>query len=272
MVNQGGNVKNHYTIRFALIVAFGCLNIASAEIIWPADEAWTALRRGSDFYDDVEGDKDPASIDLIGTKTTYSAGFWAYVDGGYSNALSLAAAFMVRMRMGGESGNYVWQALLDTDGDASSVEWIFQLVQSGSGDGVILVKTAVGGPTLNDVNIGSNTAVWTGDIPTFSRWTPISGSTHYHVDIAVPWTTFESITGVSDLNDIRMVLSSSTTHAGINKDAPLGASLSDQVSNVLSDNIPEPAVASLLIGAGACVIFWRRIFTAPPPQQEESQP
>ncbi len=233
--------------------------MAGADVIWPSDGDWVPLTKDAGFYYDEEGDQNPAQVDLIGTTDTYSAGYWDFVENGNIGGGITNDVFMLRMRVGGNGGNYVWQSHLDTDNDSSNVEWIFQLVQSGSNDGVMLIKTAVGGPTLNDVDIGSNTADWAGNLALYSRWSPISGSTHYHVDFAIPWTEFTSITGVSDIEQIRVVLSTSTTHANvINGDAPLGVNLAEQVSNVLSDNIPEPTVASLLLGAGGGLIFYRR--------------
>lgn len=256
----------------ALMIAgiLGLSGTVTADMVWPADEDWIALKQGADYYYDAEGDQSPSAVDLIGTTDTYSAGYWALAHDGYNNGLSLEDAFMFRMRVGGESGKFVWQAHLDTDGDASNVEWIFQLVQSGSNDRVILIKTAVGGTTLSDVDTGSNIAAWTGDIATFSRWTAITNSTHHYVDFAIPWNTFTAITGVSDLHDIRALISTSTTHSGINKDAPLGNVLTEQISNVLSESIPEPAVASLLVCAGGGIIFYRRLFSGRTQTEEES--
>ena len=151
---------------------------------------------------------------------------------------------------------------LDTNGDASNVEWILQLVQSGppSGQGVELIQTATGGPTLGDIDIGSNTSAWLGDESVYSLWTAIPASSDYHVDIAVPWDTFTSVTGVTELDQLRAVLSTSPAHQSIGGDTPLGADLTEQVSNVISDTIPEPAVASLLLGSGFGFLVFRRIF------------
>jgi len=247
-------------IRCVLLIATWVLP-TRADIIWPSENDWRALRIGTGYYYDTEGDTNPSPIDLIGTTDTYSAGYWAYAINGYVNGPSLEDAFMLRMRVGGPSGNYVWQALLDTDGDATNVEWILELVQSGSGSGVALVQTAVGGSTIGAIDIGSNPRAWSGSLAEFSRWSAISDSTHYHVDFSIPWSDFSLITGITDPGQMRIVLSTSTTHANvINGDSPLGGSLGEQVSNILSENIPEPAVASLLIGAGTGIIICRRIF------------
>ena len=220
------------------------------------------MMRGTDFYYDPAGDKSPSAIDLIGTTDTYSAGYWALIEDGHVSGGVTNDAFMFRLRVGGESGKFVWQTHLDTDGDASNVEWILQLVQSGkpAEQGVELIQTAVGGTTLSDVDIGSNTSAWLGDTSLYSRWTAAPDSADFHVDIAVPWNTFTAITSVTEVEEIRAVLSTSTSHSGIGGDAPLGASLSDQISNVLSDTIPEPAVASLLLGSGFGFLVFRRIF------------
>lgn len=248
----------------ALILGTACF--AKADVIWPADADWTALMVGTDMYHDAVGDQHPGSIDLIGTTDSFSAGFWAFVENGDLVNGVASDVFMFRMRVGGESGNYVWQAHLDTDGDASNIEWIFQLVQSGSpkSRGVELIKTAIDGTTLADIDIGGNTSSWLGDLSLYSRWSPIEGSADFHVDFAIPWSEFKAITGVEEIEEIRTVLSTSTTHSGINKDAPLGASLTDQISNVLSESIPEPAVVTLLLGSAGGLLAFRRIFKYDP--------
>jgi len=237
---------------------------ATGSIIWPDDAEWVALRLGNDLYFDARNDKTPSSIDLVGTGDTYAAGFWTRINDGYVNGSVMddALAFRVRLAASGQNKNYTWQVLLETDGDASDIEWMLQLAQSGkpSAHGVELIQTATGGPTMNDIDIGSNSYAWLGDLNLYSRWSAISDSTDYYVDIAVPWTTFTAITGVTELEQLRAVLSTSTTHAGLKGDAPLGTLLTDQISNVLSDNIPEPAVVSLLLSSGIGFLAFRRLF------------
>ncbi len=255
------NTKSWRNLLLACSLAL--LSTASmADLYWPEEGDWIPLMQGAGFYSDDRGDQNPASVDLIGTTNIYSAGYWAHVQDGHDANGTLDDLFLLRLRMGGEGGNYVWQAHLDTDGDASNVEWIYQLVQSGNPEdyGVMLVKTSVGGATLQDVDIGGNTTAWKGDAAVYARWSQVFGTGDYHIDLAIPWSEFRSATGVSEINQIRIVLSTSTSHSSITKDAPIGASLTEQISNVLSENIPEPAVATLMIAAGGGLIAFRRLF------------
>jgi hypothetical protein len=266
-------MKTNWKVAGVAALVLVChAHIAPADIVWPAaDTDWTALTIGTDNYFDDLGDQNPSSVDLIGTTDSFSAGYWALVENGHISGGTTNDAFMFRMRVGGESGNYVWQTHLDTDGNASNVEWIFQLVQSGNpGDqGVELIQTAVGGTTLADIDTGSNTASWLGELNLYSRWSAVpGGGTDFYVDFAIPWSTLTNITGVTEVNDIRAVLSTSTTHSGINKDAPLNSDLSLLVSNALSESIPEPAVVTLLLGAGGGMLFYRRIFKKQPDDDE----
>lgn len=256
-----------YSIKHLLVTVFlvGLGLPTMADIIWPADGAWNPVYKGSDYYYDAAGDVTGGGnpqLDLIGTTNTYSAGYWAVVNGGYTGTGS--DAFIMRMRLGGDgsSSPNAWIALLDTDGDTSDVEWALEVVQSGGTDNVRLVQAIVGGPTIGEVTL-TNSPVWSGNIPEFSRWTAIPSTTptQYHLDFAVPMDAFLASTGLADLHDTRVVLGTSTTHTGFNNgDFPLGALFSEQVSNVLSENVPEPAVVTLIIGAGFGMLVSRRLF------------
>ena len=236
-----------------------------ADIIWPSDNDWNPVWVGTQYYYDDLGDQNPESVDLIGSGAN-SAGYWLKLENGFVNGSETDDAFMFRIRLrgagsSGTGGQNVWQVHMDTDGNANNVEWILQLVQSGnqSGQGVILIQTAVGGSTLGEVDTGSNTASWQGSKAGFSRWNTAPGGTNAFVDLAIPWTEFSTITGVSAVEQLRVIISTSTSHANITKDAPLGATLSDQISNVLSENIPEPTVVSLMLGAGGGLILFHRL-------------
>lgn len=256
-------MQKRASIKVIIAIA-GIVNCSMADIIWPSESSWTALMQGTNFYYDPAGDKNPGAIDLVGTTDTYSAGYWALAEDGYVVGGITEDAFMFRLRLGddGAGSKFAWQVSLDTDGDASNVEWILQLVQSGkpSGQGVELIQTAAGGPTLGDIDIGNNTSAWLEDANLFSRWSAIPASSDYHLDIAIPWQTFTSVTGVTEIEQLRAVLSTSPSHGSIGGDAPLGALLTDQISDVLSDTVPEPAVASLMLGSGFGFLIFRRIF------------
>lgn len=255
-------------IRYLLCVGFVLvLGLPSmATIIWPADNAWNPVYKGSDYYNDPAGDVPPGNpqLDLIGTSNTYSAASWAIVQDGWD--VGPQDALMMRMRVGadGSSSPNAWMALLDTDGNTNDVEWALQLVMSGGNDDVRLVEATTGGPTIGEVVL-SGTPAWSGDIAEFSRWTAIPSTTQYHADFAIPWNSFEGVTGLTDLSDVRVILATSTTHTGFNNgDAPLGAGFSEQVSNLLSEDIPEPAAATLIIGMGSGMLFFRRRFSRDP--------
>ena len=256
-----------YKKRLLSACALSLAISASADVIWPSEDSWNPLLVGTDYYYDDAGDQNPEGVDLVGAGSD-SAGYWLLLENGFVDGPATDDAFMVRMRMrgagsNGTGGQNVWQVHMDTNVDANNVEWILQLVQSGNqnGQGVILIQTATGGTTLGDVDIGSNTASFQGDKAVFSRWTTTPNGTNSFVDLAIPWTEFTSITGISAVEQLRVILSTSTSHANITKDAPLNAALSDQISNVLSENIPEPGVVSLMLGAGGGLILvqrWRK--------------
>lgn len=64
------------------VTAITGLDVAEADLTWPAEDEWTALMRGQDMYYDAIGDQSPGAVDLIGTTDTYSAGYRAFVEDG----------------------------------------------------------------------------------------------------------------------------------------------------------------------------------------------
>ena len=82
------------------------------DIVWPADQDWTALTQGTDFYHDVSGEINPAEVDLIGSASSYSAGYWALVEKGDIAGGATNDLFMLRMRLRGNGAGkkFVWQA------------------------------------------------------------------------------------------------------------------------------------------------------------------
>jgi hypothetical protein len=146
-----------------ILAAAGIAGCAAADVIWPAAGEWNAIMQGNGFYYDAAGDTTPAAIDLVGTTDTYSAGYWALVADGHVSGGVTEDALTYRLRVANDGGSpvkpYVWQVSLDTDGNASDIEWILQLIQTGSpkNRGVELIQTAVGGPTLGDIDTTGTT-------------------------------------------------------------------------------------------------------------------
>lgn len=212
------------------------------------------------------------------THYTNSSGYYYYASDSMANSSGdiVDDSLMFRMRVGGYKANpqTVWQFLIDTDGDSSNVEWIMQLDLSGA-NSVYLAKKATGGPTLSDIAVASN--VWSAaETDTFVSWQNLAddklpanpANTDYNknkggdvfLDFAMPWSAFTNATGASNPGSVRVVLTTSATHSGVNKDAPLGGDLASNISDLLSDSIPEPTVAILIVTFGSSLFLGRRLF------------
>lgn len=238
--------------------------VSSADIIWDGLTNWVSITIGGSVYNDP-ADQNPGSVDLIGNSTK-AAGFWQFSEG----LTPAEDIFAFRLRVSALPNNpqNVWQILFETDGDETNVEWILQLNYSGKDDGVFLTKTATGGdgPSLGAITTVS-TNHWEGTTAGYSQMT-LAGTDldgqkdDAFIDLGVPWQEFSQLTGAAAVDQLRVAVTTSTTHTGVNKDAPLGTDgpALVLVSDTLSDTIPEPAVVSLLLGAGGGMIFYRRIF------------
>lgn len=237
---------------------------SSADIVWNGLTNWVSITIGGITYNDPT-DQSPGSVDLVGNSTE-AAGFWQFSEG--ATPAEDILAFRLRVSAMPNNPQNVWQILVETDGDTSNVEWILQLNYSGKDNGVFLTKTLLSGngPSLGDIATES-TNHWEGTTSGFSQMTLAGTDLDGHkedafIDLGVPWQEFSLLTGASSAGDLRVAVTTSTTHTGVNKDAPLGTDGPDLVlvSDTLSDSIPEPAVASLLLGTGGALIFCRRVF------------
>jgi len=242
----------------ALLALLGASR-AEAAAIWPSGP-WVSMTAGGGVYYDPVGDENPHTTDVVGGDdggTLYSAGF--YVQDVGNDQIS----FRIRLDANGVSSNDVWQILFDTDGDASTIDWVLELRQSGSPSGqqVIFTQASTGGPTYADVALSTSYS-WIGAIPDWTRWIGVTdGSTFdddadFFLDIGMPLSTFQSITGLSAYDTLRMAISSSTSHSGITKDTSLGTSPSSPVGDGFGDSftfIPEPG-SGLLTGLGVWML------------------
>lgn len=248
----------------AAVLSYAVATPVAAHLVWPTESEWSALTTGGGFYWDERRDQAPAWIDLVGDAQNFSAGFWAYVVDGHDDGGGLfsdALLFRMRLRGSGDGKNTAWQVFIETDGNPNTVEWVLEAVGSGNPKQVQLIATLTGGPRFRDVDTGKNQPSWARPISDYSRWTAVGdGTGDYFLDFGIPWPAFEAHTGVTSYEQLRVVLSTSTTHSGINKDSPLGTSLNDSISDALSDAIPEPATIGLLLAALFTTLGMRRIF------------
>jgi hypothetical protein len=230
---------------------------AHAALVWPSSTDWNAIQVNGGNLTDPAGPT-PDTIDIRGD-STYAAGYWAH-DGvnGY-------IFFRMRLDEKPSSLTSVWQFLLDTDSD-SGIDWIVQLDESGD-NRVELVATATEGSTFKDVTL-SSTVSWNGATSTYAKFTDptgdgssFDGDNDTFLDLAVPWSSFSSATGLSTSSSFRIALSSSTTHSGINKDFPLGLGSGSSVADGFSDvinGVPEPGTWVLFAAGLALLILSRR--------------
>jgi hypothetical protein len=185
--------------------------------------------------------------------TFYSAGYF------FQDVDNDQILFRIRLDADGSNANNVWQILFETDGDASTIDWVLELRQSGapSGQQVIFTQSSTGGSTYADVALSTSYS-WTGAISDWTRWIGVTDGSSFDndadffLDIGMPLKTFQSITGLSAYDTLQLAISSSTAHSGITNDTPLGLGDADLVSQGFGDSftlIPEPGT-HLLTGFG----------------------
>ena len=232
----------------AALAALAAAGPAAAMAVWPA--VWNELTASGGPYSDDSGDENPASTDLVGGSDgvgTFSAGYWSISE--IDDQLSLR----MRVDTDGAGANYVWQFLFETDGVASTVDWGLEVLQSGnpSSQQVLFAATTTGGSTFGDVEL-SSTPAWTGALADWRRWgatgdgSSFGGDADAFLDIAIPLSTFRSLTGLGPTDFFSVALATSTAHTNVNKDVPLGLSYSSPVSAGFSAPIPEPGSRALL--------------------------
>lgn len=225
-------------------------NKAKAQVvIWPTNDTdWTSLN-----LQDPSGDQNPARVDIVGN-ATHSAGFYS-IGANAGGDVNL----MMRMRIRAASGsqNNVWQFLLNTDGDPTTIQWVLQ-IDTNSDDEVELRQTTVGGNTFGAIALATGSA-WTGSLADYSRTnlTPqigggeestIGGANNVFFDAVIPWIALANIFGVDPEKGISIgiTVGTSTNHNNNNKDYIGNGNIIDSGTNnpIL---IPEPT-AALIIG------------------------
>lgn len=176
-------------------------------------------------HDDFPGAPGQHVWDIVGT-TQYAAGAWA-TDANY---------LYFRMRVDYATSALppgVWQFLLDLDPDHEGVDWSLQL-DNKVDLAVELVPASPGAPLFSQVNLShtQDDGHWYGEIATYSRIVddtgdvnlgdePVSGNDSW-VEVAVPWTDFETQTTVQGETpqNWRVYLTTSASHIQVTKDTP----------------------------------------------------
>ncbi len=229
-----------YTRLSLVVCMLAASSLSVADVEWPAnDDYWHPLLVSGSFYTDPD-DVTPASTDIRGgldsNSNEYVAGYW-YYNGDH---------LMFRMRIDQAppaTCTQVWQIMLDTDSD-TGVDWVLQ-TDYQSDNRVELVPATVEGPTLADVELDT-TASWHGDLTIYHTCADPTGDASKFDsdldafnDLAIPWSNFSSITGVTSSSPFRIGLSTATQENLINKDLPRNLTGSSSVDDAFSD--PGPA-------------------------------
>ena len=250
-------------------------SVAQAVPTWPV--SWTAVTVGGNnyvdpHYDEVPGDNrvTPPNdrTDLIGGTDHHGNTFGTayYANDGVN--------LMFRVRITGDptqgSSPYAWTAILNTDLTSTKAEYGMQLDLSSADNQVELVAcdpALPGGPDNNwnvtylgtpHTGAQESSATAKTDWYRFVNATTEDGS-HFHsgspdddffVDFAFDLDDVYAITGLSDLDQLQVAFSTSTSHTSTLKDIP-EAGWSDTIT------VPEPTAMALL-ALGVTVLAMRR--------------
>lgn len=226
----------------------------SAAVIWPANGLWRPITFAGGALPDPDNDYNGAQgtpyLDIEGN-STHAAGYWFYTNSG-----TIAVdddVLMFRMRLDGNAQRDTYQFSFDTNQTPSSVDWVVQL-DDVDDHAVELVQTAVSGLTYSDVAL-STVNTWQGSYAEYARiFVPtldgsnFGGNPDYFIDLAIPWSVWQTATGLTVEDVWRVQLSTATQHNVLNKDFPQGWGSNDLVSSGFSDPIsaPEPGTLALV--------------------------
>lgn len=262
------NTLRNSWVFATLLLALALSPRLLASITWPGEEAWEPLTKDGSNYWDTTADEATDTVDLVGSTPTYPAAYWAHTDGGTLwDTSDDQLLFRVRVdESPGAGDNFVWTALVDTDGDSSDVEWSLQL-DSADDDQVELVSAVTGGSTVADVALAA-APTWTGADADFSRIAAAGDGSSFDadadafVDFGIPWDAFAAATGVSRQTPLSFAVVTSNADQQVNRDVPLGLGFASPVSSVFGTAVvpvPEPSTAALLLASFSILAGSKRL-------------
>ncbi|MBN2161670.1 MAG: hypothetical protein JXR25_10890 [Pontiellaceae bacterium] len=263
-------------MKYAYLMFCGLLMTATtrADMFWPTDDAWIPLYTDGSALADASndtGNKGHPYLDIVGD-ATYASGYLHFLDAD-TNIGATDDMLLLRLRLNGTKNKMkgAWQVFFETDGN-DGVEWVLQLTSDDlAKEGELQFGTS-GGETKDSITFGS--LAWSGNYEGNVHWTGeatsdgsrFGGDDDYFLDLAMPWNEFSGITGIATNSGSFRVAAATSQQSGQLSDG----SLSDFIMTIPISNftdfenfnivIPEPAAASLLVGAGCAILLSRRIF------------
>ena len=255
--------KYIYIVTILLIA-----NMVRASTIWQEDSDWIPLYTLSDAASDI-GNNGHSYLDIVGD-ATYASGFLQFYN---SDSTASEDLLLLRLRLNGKKNKMKgsWQFFFETDGD-DEVEWVLQLSSDDlTSEGTIQMGTS-SGESESDITFGS--VAWTGSYEDNVHWTgeatgdgsQFGGDDDYFLDLSIPWNSFSSLTGIdTNAPSFRVAIASSQQSGQLSDGGAAEISTSDPITSFedfgdYSGVIPEPAVATLLVGTGAGLLISRRVF------------
>lgn len=244
----------------------------AAVINWPGTGSWWPLYSPTGSYVDVPNDIGNSGheyLDIVGD-ATHAAGYLMYRSA-LGTPSETENQLLIRIRLD-ETKNKMpgaYQVFFETDGD-DSVEWVLQLSTTDLDTSALLEFGAASGTNRNGIAFG--TVAWSDGSGGYYHYSGLAtgdgsgfdGGPDYFLDVAMPWDTFSTLSGISSTNDPFRIMITSSQSSGQIDDGDVGnSSVAPNVDfffkDVYSASIPEPGALNLVV-LSAAMFYARRRF------------